>query len=234
MSWAKGERGDVAMTSTAQCPLSNSGPGFDVGRTGDRNQMATMCLAMWLQDADSGGNRHLIMIFIGLMAVAIAIMAIIMVAIAVVAMKTIKELGATAAEFKTKFLPLLDEVMEISKTSRVLLQDSAPKIKVIADNLVKTSDTLVETSRVARGAMQQVEVTVSDANHRAQRQVARVDGMVSAALTTTAEVMETISHGIRVPAHKIAEIVTQAKFVGGSLLAKVKSIVDRTPFGSRY
>ncbi len=196
--------------------------------------MATMCLAMWLQDADPGGNRHLIMIFIGLMAVAIAIMAIIMVVIAVAALKTIKELGVTATELKTKFLPLVDELLEISKTGRVLLQDSAPKIKVIADNLVKTSDTFVETSRVARGAMQQVEVTVSDANFRAQRQVARVDGMVSAALNTTAEVVETISHGIRVPAQKIAEMVTQAKFVTEGLLAKVKSMVDRTPFGTRY
>jgi methyl-accepting chemotaxis protein len=212
----------------------DDGPEFDVDRTGDRFKMATMFTAMWLEDSDPGGNRHLIIIFIGLMAVAIAIMAIIMVAIAVAAMKTIKELGATAAELKTKFLPLLDEVMEISKTSRVLLQESAPKIKVIADNLVKTSDTLVQTSKAARGAMQQVEVTVSDANLRAQRQVARVDGMVSAALTTTAEVVETISHGIRVPAQKIAEIVTQAKFVGEGLLAKVKSMVDRTPFGSRY
>lgn len=195
--------------------------------------MATMFTAMWLQDSDPGGNRHLIIIFIGLMAVAIAIMAIIMVAIAVAALKTIKELGATTAQLKAKFLPLLDEVMEISKTSRVLLQESAPKIKAIADNLVKTSDTLVQTSKAARGAMQQVEVTVSDANLRTQRQVARVDGMVSAALTTTAEVVETISHGIRVPAQKIAEIVTQAKFVGEGLLAKVKSMVDRTPFGSR-
>ena len=196
--------------------------------------MATMFIAMWLQDPDPGRSLHLMAIFIGVMAVAIAIVAIIVVAIAVVTLKTIKELGATAAELKTKFLPLIDEVMEISKTGRVMLQESGPKIKVIADNLVKTSDTLVETSRVARGAMQQVEVTVSDANLRAQRQVARVDGMVSAALTTTAEVVETISHGIRVPAQKLAEIVTQAKFVGEGLLAKVKSIVDRTPFGSRY
>jgi uncharacterized protein YoxC len=186
--------------------------------------MSTMCFAMWLQDSDPGGNRHLIMMAIGLIALAIAVMSVIMLVIAVKAMKTFKEVSATAEELKAKMMPLLDEVMEISKTSRVLLQDTAPKIKVITENLVKTSATLAETSMVARAAVQQIDVTVMDANLRAQRQVARVDGMVTAALTTTTEVAEAIGNGIRVPAHKIAVMVTQARFVVEGLLAKVKAM----------
>jgi uncharacterized protein YoxC len=195
--------------------------------------MATMGLAMWLQDADPGGNRHLVVMFIGLIAVAVAVMAVIVIVLAVKALTTIKELSATADEIKGKVLPLLDEVMEISKTSRVLLQDAAPKVKLISENMVKVSDTLVETSKVARAAVREVEATVSDANRRTQRQVARVDGMVTAALTTTAEVAETIGNGIRVPAHKIAVMFTQAKILGEGLLAKIKSMAAGSPFGDR-
>jgi uncharacterized protein YoxC len=195
--------------------------------------MVTTYLAIWLQDADPNGTRHLILIAIGLMAVAVAGISIIMLVIAVKAMKTMKELGSTAMEIKVKVMPLLDEVMAISKTSRILLEDAAPKVKIISENLVKTSETLVETSKVARGALQQIDATVTDANLRAQRQVARVDGMVTATLTTTAEVAEAIGNGIRVPAQKIAMMVTQAKVVAEGLLAKVKAMTANTPFGSR-
>jgi uncharacterized protein YoxC len=195
--------------------------------------MATMCFAMWLQDSDPSGNRQLILMAIGLMALAVAVISVMMLVIGVKAMKTIKELGETAQEVKTKVMPLLDEVMAISKTSRVLLEDAAPKVKIISENLVKTSETLVETSKVARSALQQIDATVTDANLRAQRQVARVDGMVTAALTTTAEVADTIANGIRVPAQKIAVMVSQAKIMAEGLLAKVRAMAANTPFGSR-
>ncbi len=194
--------------------------------------MATMSLAMWLQDADPNGNRHLIILAIGLIAFAIAAIAVVMVVIAIKAMRTVRELGETVEAVKAKMLPLMDEVFAISRTTRVLLEDAAPKVKIISENLVKTSDTLVDTSRIARGAVQQMEVTISDANRRAQRQVARVDGMVSAALTTTAEVADTISNGIRVPAQKLAEMVHQAKTVAEGLVDKVKRMTAGSPFGS--
>ena len=84
----------------------------------------------------------------------------------------------------------------------------------------------METSQVARSAIRQIDTTVADANLRAQRQVARVDGMVTAALTTTAEVVEAIGNGIRVPAQKIAVAVTQARYVAEGLLAKIRSMAS--------
>jgi methyl-accepting chemotaxis protein len=195
--------------------------------------MATMCFAMWLQSADATDTRRLVLIALIIMAIAVAGISVIMLVIAVKAMKTIKELGSTAEEIKGKVMPLLDEVMLISKTSREMLQDAAPKVKLISENLVKTTETLVETSKVARGAVEKIDVTVTDANLRAQRQVARVDGMVSAALTTTAEVADTIANGIKVPAQKIAVIAIQAKVIAEGVLAKVRSMAEASPFGRR-
>jgi flagellar basal body-associated protein FliL len=195
--------------------------------------MSTMCLAMWLQDSDPSGTRHLILIFIIVIAVAIAALAVAMMLVGLKALKVINELGTTAVEVKLKFLPLMDEVMAISKASREMLEDAAPKIKTISENLVKTSETLVETSRIAKSTVVRVEGTITDANLRAQRQVARVDGMVSAALTTTQEVADTISNGIRVPAMKIAALMGQAKIAAEGLIAKVKGMGGAPPFGSR-
>jgi hypothetical protein len=188
--------------------------------------MATIVIAMWFQQSDLASTNHLIMIFIGLVAVAMAVMAIAVVVIAIAASKAMKGLNATVVELKGKMLPLIDSATEISKTARGVLDEAAPKIKVIGDNLVKTSD-------VARGAVEKMDVTLTDANLRTQRQVARVDGMVSAALTTTAEVAETIANGIKGPAQKIAAILTQAKCAAEGLMEKVKSMAAKSPFGSR-
>jgi len=192
-----------------------------------------MSFAMWLLDTSQAADLHLIMIFIGLIAVAIAVAAIVSIAISVKSLKTVKEAGATAEAIKAKALPLLDELTEVTKAARVLLQDAAPKVKTITDNLVKASDTLAETSEIARSAVQQVDATVADANRRAQKQVARVDNMVSAALTTTVEVAEAIGNGIRVPAQKIAVMATQAKVMAEGLLAKIRSMAAASPLGGR-
>jgi uncharacterized protein YoxC len=195
--------------------------------------MATMYFAMWLQEPDLASTNHLIMIFIGLVAVAMAVMAIAMIVVAVVAAKAIKGMNATVDQLKGKVLPLIDVATYISKTSQAMLQDAAPKVKHITDSLVSASDTLAETSKAARSAVAQFGDTISDVNTRTQRQVARVDGMVTAALTTTAEVAEAIGNGIRGPALKIASMVTQAKDMVEGLLAKVRAKAANTPFGSR-
>lgn len=190
--------------------------------------MATMYLAMWLQESDAASNRHLIMILILIMTVAIVGMALLLLAFSLKAFKAIQELTATASEMKAKALPLLDEVSAFSKSGRELLEDAAPKVKLITDSLVKTTGTLAETTQLAKSTVQKIETTVSDANMRTQRQVARVDGMVTAALNTTAEIVEAINHGIRVPAQKIAVMATQAKAALEGLLEKIRSRAGAT------
>jgi hypothetical protein len=118
---------------------------------------------------------------------------------------------------------LIEVATEISKTGQALLNDAAPKVKLITDNLVEASETLVETSKAARSAVQQFDTTIADANVRTQRQVARVDGMVTSALTATIEAVETIASGLRVPTQKIAAMASQAKAFAEGLLAKIRS-----------
>lgn len=188
--------------------------------------MATMLFAMWLQEIDLAGTNRLIMIFIGLVAVAMVVMAIAMIVVAVTASKAVKGMSATVDELKEKVLPLIDVATEMSKTGQALLNDTAPKVKHITDTLVDASDTLAETSKAARSAVQQFDNTITDINMRTQRQVARVDGMVTSALTATVDAVETISRGLRIPTQKIVAAAGQAKLFAEGLLARVRSAVN--------
>jgi cytoskeletal protein RodZ len=190
--------------------------------------MATMGFAMWLQEPSLASTNHLIMIFIGLVAVAMIGMAIALVMVAITAAKAIKGFTATSEELIGKVLPLIEAATDISKTGQSMMLDAAPKVKQITDALVDASDTLAETSKVARSAVQQFDNTITDVNMRTQRQVARVDGMVTTALTATVEAVETISRGIKVPTQKIVAFAGQAKLFAEGLLARIRSNAARS------
>jgi hypothetical protein len=186
-------------------------------------------LAMWFQQSSiSGGNLNvLLVVFIGLVAVSMIVQAIVLIAVAVTAGKTIRQLNETAEEFRAKLLPLIDSGVKLSRSAEDLLSYTSPKVKIIADNML-------ETSEVVRSSARGFDKTMTDVNLRTQRQVARVDSMVTAALTTTAEIAETIQEGIRVPVQKIALIVTQVRLTVEGIVARVKSKAAKSPFGSDY
>ena len=189
--------------------------------------MATLGFAMWLQEPDLARTNFLIMIFIGMVAVALVVMAIALIVIALTASKAIKGMTARAEELAAKVLPLIDVATEMSKTGQALLNDTAPKVKRITDSLVDASDTLVETSKAARSAVQQFDTTIVDINVRTRQQVARVDGMVTSTLTATIDAVETIGRGLRIPTQKVVAAAGQAKAFAEGLLAKIRSAAGR-------
>jgi len=179
-------------------------------------------LAMWFQDTDalSAVDTKLLTVFVGLVALAMLVQAIALIVLAAKSGKAIKSLAESVDELKQKALPLIESATEISRSAQSLVTETAPKVRAIADNLM-------ETSELVRGTAQHFEETLADANLRTQRQVARVDGMVTAVLTATVEAVETIGNGIRVPAHKIAVLAGQAKLFAEGLLARIKSVANR-------
>ena len=185
--------------------------------------MATLGLAMWLQQAELVQTNRLIMIFIGLIAAAFVLLVIVLIVVAVKVAGAVKGLSATADELKAKALPLLDVAREIGASSRDILEDAKPKVKIITANFVETSETLKATTQKAKSVVEHCDATIADANLRAQKQVARVDGMVTAALTTTAEVVEAIGEGLKVPAQRIAVLAGQARNFAESFIAKIRA-----------
>ena len=173
-------------------------------------EAARMILGMWLQDPDSlsSGNSRLLMIFVGLVALAMLIQAIVFVVFAVLAAKTQKKLMAITEELRVKAAPVIDAAQDIAR-------DAVPKVKIITENLV-------ETSHVVRAKAQEVDVTLTDVNQRTRAQAARVDGMVSSVLTTTADIASSIQKGVQVPVREFQGLVNGFKAGVDVLVGRAK------------
>ena len=80
-------------------------------------------LAMWLQETYtfSASNAKLLMIFIGLVAVSMAVQAIVVVVMAARTSGLVKGLSASVEELKTKLLPLIDNATHLTRSSQTLL-----------------------------------------------------------------------------------------------------------------
>ena len=161
--------------------------------------MRIIMSAMWLQDPDSlsSGNSKLLMVFVGMVAVALIVQAIALIAMAVGAAKARKRGLEIVEEVRLKLMPIMDN-------THSFIQDTAPKVKIITENFV-------ETSHVVRAKAQEFDVTASDLNSKARAQAARVDGIVTSALNTTTDVAETIQRGIKVPLREVSGLINGLK-----------------------
>jgi hypothetical protein len=154
---------------------------------------------MWMQDPGSlsSGNSRWLMFFVGMVAIAMVVQAIAVIVLAVGAAKASKKGLEIAEELRTKISPLID-------TTHGVIQDSAPKVKIITENLV-------ETSHVVRSKAAEFDVTASELNMKTRAQAARVDGIVTSALNTTTDVAETIQRGIKIPLREVSGIINGVK-----------------------
>jgi hypothetical protein len=159
-----------------------------------------LMMAMWqgLQnDSISGANTRWLMIFIGVVAVSTLIQALFVITAAVGAAKTQRRVMEVAEEIRSRAMPIIDK-------SENLLNETLPKIRTISDNLV-------ETSGIVRAKAKELETTLTDVNQKTKAQVARVDGMVSTALTATGALAEMIHQGIRKPVVEALAVVNGFK-----------------------
>ena len=157
-------------------------------------------------DSISAGNTRLLMIFVGIVALSMLTQAIVVVLMAIGAKKAQERIVTLIEEMKVKAMPVLHK-------SEELLSETGPKIKTITDNLVHTSD-------LVRAKAQELDATISDANTRTKAQVARVDSMISTALTATGTLAAMIHHGIRTPVAEAVGVVNGFKAGIDVLLSK--------------
>jgi methyl-accepting chemotaxis protein len=178
----------------------------------------------WLQDVDTftSTDTKWLMIFVGIVAIAMATQAIVVVIAAVGAIKVRKRLLAIAEETRLKLLPVID-------TTHNVVHDLAPKLKVISENLV-------ETSHVVRTKAQEFEGTITDVNQKTRAQAARVDDMVSSVLDTTAGIASTLQKGVQIPVREFSGLMHGLK-AGLDTLVRGKGSAARgttRPRGNGY
>jgi hypothetical protein len=177
---------------------------------------------MWLQESDSlsGRNTTLLMIFVGMVAVAMTAQAIALIVMAIGAAKARKRGLEIAEEVREKVMPVLTGTHD-------MIRDTGPKVKIITENLV-------ETSHIVRSKAAEFDATASDLNMKTRAQAARVDGMVTSVLNTTADVSETLQRAIKVPLREVAGLVNGFKAGLDVLVGRVKSFGSSAGRGPRY
>jgi uncharacterized protein YoxC len=165
---------------------------------------------MWLQDVDSlsSGNSRLLMIFVGMVAVAMLAQAIALIAMAVGAAKARKRALAIVDEVRAKALPAIESTQDF-------VRNYAPKMMTLAENLV-------ETSNIVRDKAAEFDATLSDVNSKARAQTARVDDIVTSVLKGTAEVVNSIQQGVRVPVREFNGLMNGLKAGVDVLVGRAK------------
>jgi uncharacterized protein YoxC len=165
---------------------------------------------MWLQDAGSlsSGNSRLLIWFVGMVAVAMAVQAVAVIVLAIGTAKASKRALEIADELRTKIGPLLD-------TTQTVIHDAAPKVKIITENLV-------ETSHLVRAKVAEFDATASDLNSKARAQAARVDGMVTGVLNTTAEISQSLQRALKVPVREFTGLMNGFKAGVDVLVGRAK------------
>ena len=176
---------------------------------------------MWMQDPGSlsSGNSRLLMIFVGMVAFAMVVQAIVVIVTAIGAFKASKRALQIAEEVHTKLGPILD-------TTHNVIHDSAPKVKIITENLV-------ETSHMVRSKARDFDVTATDLNAKTRAQAARVDGMVTSVLNTTADISDTLQRAVKVPVREFAGLVNGFKAGLDVLVGRAKQFGRDKPNGAR-
>ncbi len=154
---------------------------------------------MWLQDVDSisSGNSRLLMIFVGMVALAMLVQAIALIMLAVGAAKARKRTMAMIEEIRAKAMPAIDSTQEF-------VRNYAPKLMTLAENLA-------ETSTVVRRKAEEFDATLSDVNNKARVQAARADDIATTVLTGVAEAVTAIQHGISVPVREFTGLMNGLK-----------------------
>jgi methyl-accepting chemotaxis protein len=183
--------------------------------------MRIVMSGMWLQDPDSlsSGNSKMLMVFVGMVAVALVVQAIALIAMAVGAAKARKRGLEIFEEIRAKVMPLME-------SSHGFIQDTAPKVKIITENFV-------ETSHVIRAKAQEFDMTASDLNSKTRAQVARVDGIVTSVLNTTSDISETVQRGIKVPLREVSGLVNGLKAGLDVLVGRAKGFGSGRPSAHR-
>jgi hypothetical protein len=165
---------------------------------------------MWLQETESlsSGNTKLLIVFVGIVAFSMLAQATALIVIAAGAAKARKRALEIAEEVREKLMPVVIGTQEI-------IRDAGPKLKIITENLVETSHTV-------RRKAAEFDATASELNMKARVQAARVDGMVTSVLNTTADISETLQRAVKVPVREFAGLVNGFKAGVDVLVGRAK------------
>lgn len=163
-------------------------------------------LSMLLQGGEiaSQDSQRWLVIFVGVIAFCSLVQFLVLVGAGIGMLKAWKSVSVLMADFKQKSMPIIGNVNRI-------VEDATPKVKMVAENFAETSTVIRRKVADFDATLTETNQTLKDVNRKTQAQVARVDGMVASALTSTDDIASTIQQGIRTPVREVAGLVNGLK-----------------------
>jgi methyl-accepting chemotaxis protein len=119
-----------------------------------------------------------LVIFVAVTSIAVVIQMGILIALFLSVKKTSDQIQTIALDVHRRTGPIIE-------TARELLNDSAPKVREITNNLV-------DTSALVKNQAQQLNAVVSEIVERTRQHVARADEVISRTVNTAGRVQDTV------------------------------------------
>jgi len=183
--------------------------------------------AFLLQESDlTQHDIHLAMIFLALIAGALVLQAVGVLVASAIAARMMMRARNLVCILDAKAGPVLDQTTTILHQTQGILADLTPKLRSVSENADHISATVRTKVEDLSVMVTELNETMREINGRTQAQVKRVDGIVSDALDATEEISKTVQQGIKGPVKQIAGLIAGVQ-------AAVKTLVERSPFGSR-
>jgi len=154
--------------------------------------MMTSGLALMLQGSGfslPANNDTLILAFLCVLVVAVLMQAFILLAMALGAHKTQKKVVELLEDLDGKLNPILD-------STRSLLDDTGPKVRVITSNVL-------EASHLLRKQAENIHATVDEVTTRARKRIVMLDEMVGAGMITLDRAVAALQEGILAPMRQL-------------------------------
>jgi uncharacterized protein YoxC len=162
---------------------------------------------------------HLAMIFLFIIALALAIQAVGVVISGIFAAKLLHRVDGITNTVQQRTGPILDKTI-------ALLDELSPKVKTVVENSEHISTTVRTKVEELAATVSELNQTVKEINGRTRVQVARADGLVTDALVATSEISHSVTQSIKVPVRQVAGLVAGLK-------AGLETLIVRSPFGGR-
>jgi methyl-accepting chemotaxis protein len=175
---------------------------------------------MLFQESDlTRHDIHLAMIFLCVIALALAAQAFGVLVSGIYARKLMGRVDSLAKMLEGRTVPILD------KTS-ALIDELSPKVKALTENAEQISYTVRTKVDELAVTVSELNDTVKEINGRTRIQVARADGLVTEALIATSEISHSVTESIKVPVRQVAALMAGAK-------AGLETLIARSPFGNK-
>jgi methyl-accepting chemotaxis protein len=139
------------------------------------------------------------------------------------ALKRVNEVTAKAEEM----------ALPVFESTRDLLKDVSPKVKVAAQNLMEVSETAKQVSNTVRAESAQMAVALNDVLARASVQVDRVDEMVTGTLSSVAHATGVLQKAVSGPARQVSALLSGLR-AGFDVLRKKDNGVHATADGDPF